>query len=67
MSTESTHPVDPVAALEQGEREWKATPLAARVALLSDLSVSVAEHAREWVEAASAIKLLRPGSPLVGE
>ena len=67
MSTESTHPVDPVAALEQGEREWKATPLAARVALLSDLSVAVAEHAREWVEAASAIKLLRPGSPLVGE
>lgn len=67
MSTEVQNAVDPVVALDRGEREWRALSLARRVGLLSDLTVSVAEQARAWVEAASAIKRLRPGSPLVGE
>jgi hypothetical protein len=56
-------PFDPVRALEVGERAWIALTLAQRAALFSDLSAAVAEHARSWVEVASAIKSLRPGSP----
>ena len=67
MSTDVQTAVDPVEALERGERGWRALALAGRASLLSDLTATVAEHARGWVEAASAIKRLRPGSPLVGE
>ena len=55
--------VDPVDALAQGERAWGALPLAGRVELLSELGAAVSEHAAAWVEAASAIKRLAPGSP----
>ena len=63
----STAPVDPVDALELGERTWAALPLAGRIALLSDLGAAVSEHAAAWVDAASTIKRLPPGSPYMGE
>ena len=58
---------DIVEALQHGERAWGAMPLGDRIRLLADLQASVADHARAWVETASEIKRLPPGSPLRGE
>src|SRR3954465_11907674 len=53
--------------LVQGERAWGALRLAGRIDLLAELQATVAEHAADWVETASSIKQLPPGSPLRGE
>ena len=67
MTSDVARTADVLGELEHGERAWAALPLSGRIELLAELQASVAEHARDWVETASAIKQLPPGSPLRGE
>ena len=62
-----TNATDAVARLQDGERRLRGLSLGRRIALLSDLSSTVAEQAHDWVEAAREIKQLPADSPLVGE
>lgn len=67
MTSDVARMADVLGELEHGERAWAALPLSRRIELLAELQASVAEHARDWVESASSIKQLPPGSPLRGE
>lgn len=67
MTSDVARMADVLGELEHGERAWAALPLSGRIELLAELQASVAEHARDWVETASSIKQLPPGSPLRGE
>ena len=67
MTVDLKRATDAVAELQQGERAWGDLPLAGRVGVLSELRAAVAGQASEWVEAASVIKQLAPGSPLRSE
>ncbi len=56
-----------VADLQEGERTWAATSLAARRALLDEVREATAAVARQWVDAAAGIKGLPVDSTLLGE
>lgn len=56
-----------LADLGRGEVRWAATSLPRRRELLEQVHTLTGRQAQDWVDAASSIKGLSPGSPLVGE
>jgi aldehyde dehydrogenase (NAD(P)+) len=56
-----------LARLHRGEAIWAGTPLARRRELLEQMHVLVGRNAQAWVNAATGVKGLDPGSTLVGE
>ena len=56
-----------LAALRGGAVEWAGLSIPARIAALEALRPGILQHARRWVDAATAAKGLTPDSPAAGE
>lgn len=66
--TTSTSDIDRVTSeLADGEERWARMSLGERRAMLVEMHIATARHAREWVEIALAIKGLPASSVLAGE